>query len=53
MKQERRQLLDRYARTGSFTLDQNLVDELHKAGFIRGGDCPHPEDFMRFDLEGR
>ena len=52
MKQERRQLLDSYARTGFFTRDQNLIDELHKAGFIRGGDWTYPKDFMHFDLEG-
>jgi hypothetical protein len=36
VKQERRQLLDTYARTGFFTLDQNLIDEFHNAGFIWG-----------------
>jgi hypothetical protein len=52
VNQERRQLLDTYARTGFFTLDQDLIDELHKAVFIWSGDWAHPKDLIHFDLEG-
>jgi len=51
--QKRRRVLDSYARTGFFNLEQTLVDALIEAGLQWGGEWDRRKDFMHFELGGR
>jgi hypothetical protein len=51
--QERRSVLDSYARTGFFNLEQPLVDALIEAGLQWGGSWERRKDFMHFELGGK
>ena len=46
----RRRVLNGYARTGFFDLDQSLIDAFTGAGFSWGGQWQHEKDFMHFEI---
>jgi len=47
-----RKILDGYARTGFFNLEQPLIDALVGAGFGWGGNWRSRKNFMHFELLG-